>query len=93
MTEANPLIKFHTDDGSVRCALIVKVGLKYTSLVWADDRTPGLRVNKVPHDHLRNAPPLLYKGKPYPLTRAKKLLRKMGRTFGITKSAKIALRD
>ncbi len=91
--EANPLISFHTTDGSVRAAMIVKVGQKYTSLVWTDDRKPGVRINKVPHEHLRNSPPLLYKGKPYPLARAKKLFRKMGRTFGITKSAKIALRD
>jgi len=93
MNEANSLISFHTDDGSVRCAFIAKVGQKFTSLIWADDRTPGVRINKVPHEHLRNSPPVLYKGKPYPLARAKKAFRKMGRTFGITKTAKIALRD
>jgi len=90
--EANPLISFHTDDGSVRSAFIVKVGPKFASLVWADDRKPGVRINKVPHEQLRSSHPLLFKGQPYPLPRAKKMFRSMGRKFGITKGAKIALR-
>lgn len=85
------IIRIHTADGSVRCAVIVKVGLKFTSLIWADDRKPGVRINKVPNDWADNSPPVEYRGKPYPLARAKKMFRKMGRTLGITKSARKAL--
>ena len=35
--------------------------------------------------------PMLYKGQPYPVKRAVRLLRKAGRTLGITKGAKVEL--
>ena len=84
------LIQIHLDDG-IRPGLIVKVGRKFTSLIWADDRKPGVRVNKVPNDWVENSRPVQYHGKPYPLARAKKMFRKMGRSLGITKSARRAL--
>lgn len=86
------LISIRTHDESVRCALVVKVGPKFARVIWADDRKPGVRINKVPKEWLRGCAPLELKGKPYPLSRAKRLFRKMGRSLGITKSAKQELR-
>jgi hypothetical protein len=85
------LLSIRTDDG-VRSAIVIKTGPTYAHVIWADDRSPGVRVNKVPKAWLRYATPLLYKDKPYPLARAKRLFRKMGKSLGITKSAKKELR-
>lgn len=85
------LIRLRTDEG-VRSAIVVKTGPRLAHVIWADDRKPGVRVNKIPKEFLRGATPLEYKGKPYPLNRAKRLFRKMGKSLGITKSAKKELR-
>lgn len=85
------LIQLRTDEG-VRCALVVKVGPRLAHLIWADDRKPGVRINKVPKEYLRYATPLMLKDKPYPLNRAKRKFRAMGRSLGITKTAKKELR-
>lgn len=87
----NELVSIRTDEG-VRSALVVRTGPRLAHVIWADDRKPGVRINKIPKEHLRWATPLLYKDKPYPLTRAKRMFRKMGKALGITKSAKKELR-
>lgn len=84
--EANTVHSVHLDDG-VRSAFIVAVGPKFTSMIWIDDRNPGVRINKILNTEIRaTAMP------GYPIAKAKKLFRKSGRSLGITKSAKRALR-
>lgn len=86
------MITIHTDEG-IRTAIVLGEGPKYVRMIWADDRRPGVRVNKVPKDRMRrDTKPLMYKGKPYPLARAKRHFRNMGRALGITKSARKELR-
>ena len=89
--QANDLVSYRTDEG-VRCALIVTVGRKYISMLWADDRKPGVRINKVSHRDAQHATPLMYRDKPYPLSRAKRHWRKMASSLGATKAARKALR-
>jgi len=79
------IIKIRTEN-CVRTALIVAITTKYMSAVWANDKKPGVRIHKIPHNEVRAD--II----DYPLAKAKKAFRKMGRTFGITKSAKRALR-
>lgn len=83
--EANTMHSVHLDDG-VRSAFIVAVGPTFTRMIWIDDRNPGVRIHKIRNNEIRST--LM----DYPLARAKKLLRKTGRSLGITKSAKRALR-
>lgn len=83
--EANTLHQVHTDDG-YRCALVVTVGPKFTGLIWIDDRSPGVRINKIRNTEITS------KALDYPLAKAKRLFRKSGRTLGITKAARRALR-
>ena len=83
--QVNDVIQIHTDEG-IRAAIVVLVAKKYTHLVWAEDTRPGVQIHKIPHAEIR-AQVIVY-----PLAKAKKSFRRMGRTFGITKSAKIALR-
>ena len=92
MTETNQLFSFRGKDGSVRSAYLVATGPKFSKLIWLDDRKPGIRINKVPNEDMRHATPLLYHGKPYPLTRFKRLFRKAAMRHGITKSARKELR-
>ena len=86
------LFSFRGKDGSVRSAYLVATGPKYTKLIWLDDRKPGIRINKVPNEDMRFATPLMYKGKPYPLPRFKRIFRKAAKAHGVTKSAKKELR-
>jgi hypothetical protein len=86
MIEANTVHSVHLDDG-VRSAFIVAVGPKFTSMIWIDDRNPGVRINKLLNTEIRA---IELAG--YPIAKAKKLFRKSGRSLGITKSAKRALR-
>ena len=92
MIEEQSVISIRLDEGGVRSAIVVKIGPKFAHLVWADDRVPGVRVNRVPVGHLDLAEPLMYREKPYPLPRAKRLFRRMGKNLGSTKSAREALR-
>jgi hypothetical protein len=84
---ANTLHSVHLDDG-YRSALIVAVGPKFTSMIWIDDRCPGVRINKIRNTEIRA---IEIAG--YSIARAKKLFRKSGRSLGITKSARRALRE
>ena len=84
--EANTLHSVHLDDG-IRSAIVVAVGPKFTRLIWIDDRNPGVRINKIRNNQIRATAI-----EDYPIARAKKLFRKTGRSLGITKGAKRALR-
>lgn len=83
--EANTLHQVHTDDG-YRCALVVTVGPKFTGMIWIDDRSPGVRINKILNSQVTSKP------LEYPLAKAKKLFRSCGKKLGITKAARRALR-
>lgn len=83
------VVRYHTDNGYV-AALKVVVGRKMIQLIPMD--SAGIKIVKVPLEQERYMKPMELKGKPYPINRAKKLLRASGRRFGITKSAKLALR-
>jgi hypothetical protein len=85
--ETNTLHRVHTDEG-VRSAFIIAIGPKYTSMIWMDDRKPGVRINKILNTEIRSV-----EIEGYPIARAKKLFRKSGRSLGITKSARRALRE
>jgi hypothetical protein len=84
--EANTLHTVHLDDG-VRSALVVAVGPTFTRMIWIDDRNPGVRINKIRNSEIRAT-----EIEGYPIAKAKKSFRKSGRSLGITKSAKRALR-
>jgi len=83
--EVNTVIKVHTDEG-IRSAIVVGIMKKYTHLIWVEDSRPGVKIHKIPHNEVRAT--VL----DYSLAKAKKAFRRMGKTFGITKGAKIALR-
>ena len=77
------IITLHEDEG-YRTALVVSVGPKYISVVYPD--SSGMRIRKVKKLTAK------YWVIDYPAKKAKAKLRKCGKLFGITKSAKIALR-
>ena len=73
----------------------------HTLLVFKEGRTflhaivlhhPPVRIVKLPRTERRYLQPLLYKGRPYPITRAVRRIRQAGRNLGITKGAAAALR-
>ena len=80
-------VSWHSDTGN-RTAIIVKRGHKFLSLVFMDK---GVRVKRVHLREERYMKPLTYKGKPYPILRAKRHYERHGRMCGITMSAKRAL--
>ena len=73
---------------------LVKPGTKYLHVV-AIDATPssGLRVWKVAKSEVKYMQPLMKGRKPYPMRRALKTFRAMGRTHGITKGAKKLIKE
>ena len=77
------IVTLHNDDG-IRTALVVSVGPKFYGMIWPD--SSGMRIRKIPKATAR------FTELEYNTNRAKRHLRKCGRTFGITKSAKRALR-
>lgn len=78
------VITTHNEDG-IRTGLVVSEGPKYLGVIWPD--SSGLRINKIAKRTAR------FTVLTYNLNRAKKHLRRCGRTFGITKAAKAALRN
>ena len=64
-------------------ALLVDEGRKWIKVIWPD--AAGIRIRKVSTDSR-------YTAIEYPEAKAKKHLRRMGKLFGITKSARRALR-
>lgn len=82
-------IRYHSEQGWA-AGVIVARGRSFLHCIFVD--AAGLTLTKLPVYAERNMVPLEYKGTPYPPRRAAKHLRAMGRKFGITKSAKLALR-
>jgi len=94
------LVTYHTFrkvrngyESAVRCAF-VKRGRKWLQVLCIDATTSGgLKLWKVPLSDEQYMKPLLRKGKPYPVSRALKSFRKMGKTHGISKGAKKLLKE
>lgn len=90
------VVEVQTDHG-YRTGILITEGRKYASIIWPD--ASGIRVNRIPwieqgkHRQIKlTLREVELKGKPYPIARAKKSLRAMGRRVGITKQARRALR-
>jgi hypothetical protein len=77
------VISVHTDDG-YHSGLVVSDGAKYLGVIWPD--SAGIRINKIEKKTAR------YTVLEYNLNKVKKTLRRCGRSFGITKGARIALK-
>jgi len=94
------LVSYHTwhkvrngFESAVRVAL-VKRGNKWAQVLCIDATSSGgLKLWKVPLTDEQHMRPLLLKGKPYPVSRALKSFRKMGKTHGISKGAKKLLKE
>jgi len=76
------VIKIHEDEG-YRTALVVGMGHKFMRVIYPD--SAGIKIRKFNLDSK-------YQVLDYPTNRAKRKLRECGKKFGITKSAKVALR-
>jgi hypothetical protein len=77
------VISLHEDEG-YRTGIVVSVGPKFIGVIYPD--SSGIRIRKIKKD-AANITVM-----DYPVNRAKKMLRKCGKNFGITKGAKTALR-
>ena len=82
------VVSWHTDYG-YQSAIVFDVGSNYIHLMPLENRP--LRTRKLPINDRRYLKPLSYKGKQYPVARAKRHFKKHADTFGITKSAKKVL--
>lgn len=71
-------------DSAIRTGLIVSEGPKFRGVIWPD--SAGITINKVPIEYK-------FEVLDYPLAKAKRALRRMGKTFGITKAAREALQS
>lgn len=95
------LVTYHTFrkvrggyESAVRCALVRHGGRKWLQVLCIDATTSGgMKLWKVPLTDTQYMKPLLRKGKPYPMSRALKVFRKVGKTHGITKGAKKLLKE
>ena len=83
------VVKWRGDDG-VRSAIIVNEGRKFISLIPIE--SGKVRIRKILLSEGRHLTPIKYKGKPYPLSRAIRIFKRHAKSFGITDSAKRALR-
>ena len=81
------LLKFH--DGERWISALVTCGHKRAHILHIDGT--GLRVAKEPKECLRHALPLTLRGQPYPLERALRRFRRVGRELGMTLEAKSML--
>lgn len=94
------LVRYHTYhkgrsgyESCVRTAF-VKRGRKWLQVLCIDaTASGGMKLWKVPLTDEQYMQPLLLKGKPYPMSRAIKRFRKMGKTHGISKGAKKLLKE
>ena len=75
------VITIHEDEG-YKTGLVVGVGHKFMRVIYPD--SSGIKIRKIALDSKDNVID-------YPTNKAKKNLRKCGKNFGITKSAKKAL--
>ena len=80
------VVRVRADDG-VHTGLLVIEGPAWIHVIWPDWR--GVRVNKVANDRRLRITELTS----YPINRAKRILRRCGKKFGITKAARQALRQ
>ena len=95
------LVHYHTwqkvrggHNSSFRTALVKTRGKKWLQVVALDaSQDGGLRVWKVPVSDERYMTPLLFRGKPYPMTRALKTFRSLAATHGCSKAAKKFLKE
>jgi len=76
------VISIHEDEG-YKTGLVVGVGHKFLRVIYPD--SAGIKIRKIALDSKYNVID-------YPTNRAKRKLRECGKNFGITKSAKVALR-
>ncbi len=94
------LVSYHTwlkvskgYQSAIRSAF-VKTGRKWLKVVMIDATSDGgMRVWKVPLSDQQFMTPLMRKGKPYPVSRALKIFKRVGKTHGITKAAKNILKE
>ena len=95
------LVQYHTMrkvrngwESAVRCAFVKHGGRKWLHVLCIDaTASGGLKLWKVPLTDTQYMKPLLRKGKPYPIKRAVGIMRKMGKTHGISKGAKKLLKE
>lgn len=78
------VVRIH--DGERFTTALAREGRTKLHLTVIDDA--GVRHLAVPRDEIRQAAPLQRKGKPYPVERAIKIMRRVGRERGITEAAK-----
>ncbi len=72
-----------------RTGLLIGEGPKWIRVIWPD--AAGIRIHRVAKDRSLKFTETEYRGRPYPVTRAKSKLRQMGRRVGISKTARRAL--
>lgn len=78
-------VSVHEDEG-YRSGILVAEGPKWIQVIWPD--SSGVKITRLANDrHLK-----ITEMPDYPINRAKKILRRCGKAFGITKSARKALR-
>jgi hypothetical protein len=86
------VVNWRTDEGGVVTAILLGRGRKYLRIIPID--SAGIKlVPGVLFSEERHMVQALYKGAPYPVKRAARRLLKFGKTFGITKSARTALKE
>ena len=83
------VVRWHTDSGFTT-ALYLGRGRKHLRMLPMGNGKLSVK-GKVPFEEERHMTQLLYKGKPYPLSRAKRIFRRYGKNCGWTKAAKTAL--
>ncbi len=69
----------HEDEG-IRTGLVARVGPKFVSVIWP--ASSGITIHRLLKDQVR------LKVQDYPVKRARAILLRCGRSFGITKSAR-----
>tara|TARA_Y100000588_G_scaffold134277_2_gene147617 strand:- start:1285 stop:1554 length:270 start_codon:yes stop_codon:yes gene_type:complete len=83
------VVSWHTDSGIIT-AIYLNRGRKHLKMLPMGSGKLSVK-GKVPFSEERYMKQLLYKGKPYPLSRAKRIFRRHGKNCGWTKAAKSAL--
>jgi len=83
-------LKQYATESGVRTAF-VREQRKWIQVLIMDGK--NITVRKVPKSEARYMCELVYKRQPYPIKRALKTFRKFGRKHGMSRSAKIFLRE
>ena len=95
------LVQYHTwhrvrggHESAFRSALVRTGGSKWLQVLAFDATVSGgLKLWKVPLSDEQYMQPLLYRDKPYPMSRALKVFKALGKTHGISNAAKKLLRE